>query len=293
MEQIKNRIIASSLSERLINSPSDMDIVNQRRFHDIARSMTELFENHFPHVDVLPDEKIMKIYRYFMVKAAETCISDELYASNKERICSISYIWDDIDKVYHTINIPAHYIFELQDLAMHYLIPIKETIEYIRENGSFVDMFSAAIEYWQMVAYTNAYLRKSYKAHGRYENSTIKTLDEVMICALRGISQNLLSSGWSIKSMNYKITNPWNMIAQYGNDTFALLVRVNYGHSKASVTIDDVKELAEFAKEKDYPLGYILVDINSSDSNHKEDNVIIIGDSMNCQITKFNRFSKK
>lgn len=238
----------------------------------------------------------MRIFRYFMGKAAETCIADELYQSDKERICNITYLLSDVDNEYFKINIPAHYMFELSDLAMHYLLPIKEDVEYMRSEKDLMSSLSSAIVYWQVVAYSHAHLRKAYTAHGKYDNNSIKTLDEIRICAFKGMLQNLSSNGWKIEKMNYLLSNPWNVIAKYKDKDYALLLRINHGLFKASIAIEDLEKLVDYVKgekDKKFSVGYILINIESADEQHQSDKVIITGDKMKFEITDLQLYDQK
>jgi len=293
MKDVANRIIQSSIREGLIKDASNLSIVDQRDFRKKAEEMSGLLEKKFPDIEFLEDNKVILIFRYFMGKAAETCISDELYSSKKDRFCNITYIFDDVDKEYFTINIPAHYSFELSDLSMHYLRPLKNDIEYIRNNGNTIESFSSAIIQWQLIAYTNAYLREAYKVHGQFKNESIKTLDEVMICAIRGVFDQLNLKGWEIEEMNISLLNPWNIKARYKNRKYALLLRTNYGLNNANIRKSEITKLAKYCDEYDYSVGYVLVDLRSTIESHKKSQVILIGDKMNFRITSFQLFEKK
>ena len=296
LTEIRSRIINSAIQYYLINSQSELQIVNDRDFIPKAEAAAELFNSNYSDVSALSDAQIIRIFRYFMGKAAETCIADELYGTDKERICNITYLLSDVDNEYFHINIPAHYMFELSDLSMHYLLPLKEEIEYIRTKGDIMKNLSSAIIYWQMVGYAHAHQRKAFTAHGRYENSSIKTLDEIRICAFKGMMQNLSLNGWKIEKMNYLLSNPWNIIAQHDGNDYLLLLRTNYGFLNAGVTIEEMRKLADFAKtatDNSYSIGYILVDINSANEQHKKDHVIIIGDQMKFEIKDFPLFQKE
>ena len=294
--ETEKRVIESAISHYLIKNPSDVQIAYERGFQKKAVELSKLFEEHYPNVSTMSDIEIMRIFRYFMGKAAETCIADELYQSDKERICNITYLLSDVDNEYFKINIPAHYMFELSDLAMHYLLPIKEDVEYMRSEKDLMSSLSSAIVYWQVVAYSHAHLRKAYTAHGKYENNSIKTLDEIRICAFKGMLQNLSSNGWKIEKMNYLLSNPWNVIAKYKDKDYALLLRTNHGLFKASIAIEDLEKLVDYVKgekDKKFSVGYILINIESADEQHQSDKVIITGDKMKFEITDLQLYDQK
>lgn len=294
--ETEKRVIESAISHYLIKSPSDVQIAYERGFQKKAVELSKLFEEHYPNVSTMSDIEIMRIFRYFMGKAAETCIADELYQSDKERICNITYLLSDVDNEYFKINIPAHYMFELSDLAMHYLLPIKEDVEYMRSEKDLMSSLSSAIVYWQVVAYSHAHLRKAYTAHGKYDNNSIKTLDEIRICAFKGMLQNLSSNGWKIEKMNYLLSNPWNVIAKYKDKDYALLLRTNHGLFKASIAIEDLEKLVDYVKgekDKKFSVGYILINIESADEQHQSDKVIITGDKMKFEITDLQLYDQK
>lgn len=281
----------------MIKAPSDLQIADDRGFTNKAIESTKLFETHYPNIESLDNIQLIRVLRYFMCKAAETCIADELYGSDKERICNITYLLCDVDNEYFHINIPPHYMFELSDLSMHYLMPLKEDIAFLRSNSNSLGRdLSSALVYWQVVAYSHAHIREAYKAHGRYENNRIKTLDEIRICALKGVLQNLTSKGWQIEKLNYLLSHPWNIIGQYDGEDYMLILSTNYGSFKAGVTIEEVGKLADCAKasvDKDYSIGYILIDIKSADKQHEADRVIIIDDKMKCEIIEFPLYHKE
>lgn len=294
--ETEKRVIESAISHYLIKNSSDVQIAYERGFQKKAVELSKLFEEHYPNVSTMSDIEIMRIFRYFMGKAAETCIADELYQSDKERICNITYLLSDVDNEYFKINIPAHYMFELSDLAMHYLLPIKEDVEYMRSEKDLMSSLSSAIVYWQVVAYSHAHLRKAYTAHGKYDNNSIKTLDEIRICAFKGMLQNLSSNGWKIEKMNYLLSNPWNVIAKYKDKDYALLLRTNHGLFKASIAIEDLEKLVDYVKgekDKKFSVGYILINIESADEQHQSDKVIITGDKMKFEITDLQLYDQK
>ncbi len=296
LTEIRSRIINSAIQHYLINSQSELQIVNDRDFIPKAEAAAELFNSKYSDVSALSDAQIIRIFRYFMGKAAETCIADELYGTDKERICNITYLLSDVDNEYFHINIPAHYMFELSDLSMHYLLPVKEEIESMRTEDDIMRYLSSAIIDWQMVAYAHAHQRKAYTAHGRYDNSSIKTLDEIRICAFKGMLQNLSSNGWKIEKMNYLLSNPWNVLGEYNGKKCMLLLRTNYGFFNAGITIEELTKLADYVKasgNKNYSIGYILTNIDSTNEQHKEDHVILIGDQMKFEIKELQMFSKK
>ena len=111
--ETEKRVIESAISHYLIKNPSDVQIAYERGFQKKAVELSKLFKEQYPNVSTMSDIEIMRIFRYFMGKAAETCIADELYQSDKERICNITYLLSDVDNEYFKINIPAHYMFEL------------------------------------------------------------------------------------------------------------------------------------------------------------------------------------
>lgn len=304
----QERVIKKAITHGLIKNPSDVQIAYDRGFQTKAAELSKLFEEHYADVTKLSDIQLVRIFRYFMGKAAETCIADDLYMPDEKRICNVVYRLSDVDKEFFEISIPAHYMFELSDLAMHYLLPLQEDIEDIRlyaEIGSmrfeefeedFKRGLSSALIYWQIVSYSHAHLRKSYACHGQYDNKSIKTLDEIRICALRGTLQNLSANGWKIEKMNYLLSNPWNIIGQHNGEDFMLLLRTNYGRFNAGITLEELKKLVDCAKdskEKNYAVGYILVDINSANEQHKEDHVIIIGDQMEFRIKDVQLYQQK
>lgn len=293
--EIKERVIESAIRHGLIKSPSELKISNERGFNNKAKESAELFMVKYSDELTLSDVQIIRIFRYFMGKAAETCIADELYKSDKERICNVTYLLSDVDNEYFHINIPPHYMFELSDLSMHYLLPLKEAIESMKSEDYMKDL-SLALIYWQMVAYIHAHKRNSYTAQGRYDNSKIKTLDEIRICAFNGMLQNLSSNGWKIEKMNYLLSNPWNVIGKYNGNDCMLLLRTNYGFFDAGITIEELSKLADYAKSsegKNYSIGYVLANIHSANEQHKEDHVILIGDQMRFEIKDLQMFGKR
>jgi hypothetical protein len=179
---------------------------------------------------------------------------------------------------------------------MHYLLPIKEDVEYMRSEKDLMSSLSSAIVYWQVVVYSHAHLRKAYTAHGKYDNNSIKTLDEIRICAFKGMLQNLSSNGWKIEKMNYLLSNPWNVIAKYKDKDYALLLRTNHGLFKASIAIEDLEKLVDYVKgekDKKFSVGYILINIESADEQHQSDKVIITGDKMKFEITDLQLYDQK
>ena len=295
MEDIRNRIIKRCINEGLIKSPSDLSITDQRDFKKKSIESSKLFEDHYSNVSTLSDAQIIRIVRYFMGKAAETCIADDLYSKAENRICNITYLLSDVDKEYFGINIPSHYMFELSDLSMHYLVPIKEELKQMKRDDDFIKQLSISIIYWQIVAYANAHLRKSYKAHGHYDNTSIKTLDEIRITAFKGLQERLTLNGFKIEKMNYLLSNPWNVIGRYKDKDCAMLMRTNHGYFKAGVTIEELEKLVDFAKEhedRNYSIGYMLVNIESANEQHNKDHIIITGDEMKFEITNFQLYHK-
>ena len=295
MEEIEKRVIDSAIGQHLIDSPSDAQIAYECGFQEKAIELSKLFEGKYQNVESLSDAQIIRIIRYFMGKAAETCIADELYSSDEKRICNITYLLSDVDNEYFGINIPSHYMFELSDLSMHYLLPLKAFIEQARKEDDFMEKLSSSIMYWQIVAYANAHLRKSYKAHGHYDNTSIKTLDEIRITAFKGLQERLTSNGFKIEKMNYLLSNPWNVIGRYKDKDCAMLMRTNHGYFKAGVTIEELEKLVDFAKEhedRNYSIGYMLVNIESANEQHNKDHIIITGDEMKFEITNFQLYHK-
>jgi hypothetical protein len=288
-------IYESALKHGLINSYSDLEITTERGFKDKAREASKLFESHYTHLEELSNDQLIRVLRYFMGKAAERCIADELYASDDKRICNITYLLSDVDSEYFGINIPAHYMFELSDLSMHYLMPLKEYIERGRSEKNIQSALTSSIIHWQIIAYTHAYLRKAYKAHGHYENSSIKTLDEIRITAFKALQQKLLPNGWEIEKMNYLLSSPWSIIGRYKDQNCAMLFRTNHGYFNERITIEELEKLVDFAeehKDKNYSIGYILAKIESSNKQHNKDQVIITGDNMKFDITDFKLYRK-
>ena len=290
---IEKTVYDCAIKHTLINNTADIKIAVDRGFSIKAFDMSILFEAHYPDLNSLSDIQIIRIVRYLMAKAAERCIADELYESDETRICNTTYMWDDVNNEYFHINIPIHYMFELSDLSMHYLIPLKEYVEYLRGDGCMTDLYGAIL-FWQYVAYSHAHFREAYKSHGTYENKSIKTLDEIRICAFKGVQQNLLSNGWTIEKM--VLSDSWNIIAKYDGTDYMLLLRTNYGPFNAGITIEELRNLAVCAnnyQDKNYSVGYILVNIDSANLQHKNDHVIIIGDKMTFEIKDLKLFQKK
>ena len=111
LTEIRSRIINSAIQHYMIKSQSELQIVNDRVFIPKAEAAAELFNSKYSDVSALSDAQIIRIFRYFMGKAAETCIADELYGTDKERICNITYLLSDVDNEYFHINIPANRYF--------------------------------------------------------------------------------------------------------------------------------------------------------------------------------------
>ena len=294
-EEIESKVIECAIRHHLIKHSSDLEITTARGFNGKAVSIAKLFEDKYIHIEDISNIQKIKIFRYFMGKAAETFIADELYADDEERVCEISYLLDEVDKEYFTINIPAHYIWILSDLSLNYLLPLKEFIQTASLEECDLHFFSTAVYYWQQVAYADAHIRKAHQTDCGYDNKKIKTLDEIRIVAIHGLSKLMITNGWTINKMNYLLSSPWSIIGSYKGEQYALLVRINYGFQKAVITINELKGLADYVKtiESSIGLGYVLVDIQSANQQHKKDKLIIIGDKMNFEIVDFQQFNKK
>ena len=291
MDNSMNIIYESAIKHGLINSYSDLEIATERGFQKRACEASKLFEGHYTHLETLSNEELMRILRYFMCKAAESCIADELYSSDKDRTCNVTYLLNEVDDHHYTINIPAHYIWELDDLSLYYLMPIKEIIDIAKESNRFDSIYNYIVD-WQLIAYAHAHIKGAYKAHIRYDNKLIRTLDETRIIALRGIMDVMTNNGWKVEKMNYLLSNPWSIIGKHNEKDFAILLRTNYGYRKANLSEMELDKLATFAQGANYSLGYMMVDINSVDQQHEKDKVIIIGDQINFKITAFKLFDR-
>ena len=285
-------IYESAIKHGLINSYSDLEIATEHGFQNKAYEASRLFESHYTHLETLSDNELMRVIRYFMCKAAESCIADELYSSDKDRTCNVTYLLNEVDDHHYTINIPAHYIWELDDLSMHYLMPIKEVLEIVRQEKQ-MDSIYHSISDWQCIAYAHAHIKEAYKAHIHYDNKSIRTLDETRIIALRGIMDIMSNNGWKVEKLNYLLSNPWSIIGKHNGKDFAIILRTNYGYRKATLSEMELDKLATFAQDANYSLGYMMVDIHSVDQQHEEDKVIIIGDQININITAFKLFDRK
>jgi len=279
---LKNRIIADAIEERLINNESDLSL--SEIFFERAYQHSKDFLDIVPDINAKTDVEIVRIFRYYMCKAAETYIHDVLYADNQERICNITYDKGEFDTEYFSINVPNVYIWTLSDLSMHYLMPLYRCVQYLRQKNIVEESVRNAILYWQIIAYTNASLRDAARCNGQYEPESIKTLDEIRIPSIEYVGHCMTKQGWLIEQTNYLMSSKWNIQAWKDNEKYAILVRTNHGHSEAGITKCELWSLLEYAHAEGCHCGYILVKTNSVQESHAKDKVILLEDEMQFHI---------